>query len=1000
MYRRMMTSWNPLVALLTTLLCITVVASSSIPNTKSDQSSIATETCESRSINYITALPYFESVCYRSKRKDTIASATATAPSDGSESSGLIERMTSTVDSVVAAEAPKPSFTTDEVTSTIASTRQAAPATTSITESIATHETDDVFSDASFLSFEDWKKQILEKSKDAADGTKDAERRRKPSEGRLESPDLLSDDHEIDIDFGAFLGDRRDNKTQPTKEVVKQTNQQSQDEGHNMDQLAKSRHKSKDAGKTCKERTNFASFDSGAQVMKANPEAKSTSAVLSENRDAYMLNTCSAKNKFLIVELSDSILVETIALANFEFFSSTFRHFIVSVSDRYPVKPDRWVNLGTFEAKNSREIQAFLIEDPRVWARYLRIEFLSQYGSEFYCPISLVRVHGRTMIQDILSAEQAVGADDEDETEQGSAAEGEGLKMDGVEDIVTTDEKVTDGLKDAQAALQNLVKTAESITSNISSEGLYPGRILEVQYLLENASQGVLTSAWSWHKQSEDLFRPDLHATCHKSQTPKPIALTSEILTSTISATPSTEERALTHSENRLAPNTTVTPTSTTPTRLSASDHTVSSMASHTITPAPPIEERVQVSQMSSEQAVSPSASSIATISISATSNKTTSAQGSQPTTQESFFKNVSKRLHSLEQNSTLSLKYIEEQSRSLREAFNKVEKRQLLKTTDFLENLNATVLAELVRFSEQYDQIWQSTVFELESQKDLLRRETAAMSSRLKLLADELVFQKRMAIGQSILLLLCLCLVLFSRLLPGGSIIPYPTLEKSGGRASQGSDTTQSSPRQQRSNTTSPGRRPWIGTHQRSSDSRHSMHLQNRSNSPPTPCSNLSGAEDEYTEYNPYDTQQTHASKRNILDDLPSPPNSQDKRRPEDSDLSYIKLQMEDAVRSELVPVFTGAPRFNSSGIAIVSSSPPREPPMRSRGDSTGQYSGDASQHYASRHASQSQSELPVARNENGHLRRSSAASQGEPEMPRRFSIARKPLPALPTEN
>ena len=78
-------------------------------------------------------------------------------------------------------------------------------------------------------------------------------------------------------------------------------------------------------------------------------------------------------------------------------------------------------------------------------------------------------------------------------------------------------------------------------------------------------------------------------------------------------------------------------------------------------------------------------------------------------------------------------------------------------------------MLAELRQFGKQYDQIWQSTVFELESQRDLLSRETIALSSRLTLLADELVFQKRMAIVQSVLLLLCMGLVLFSRFLPGG---------------------------------------------------------------------------------------------------------------------------------------------------------------------------------------------------------------------------------------
>jgi hypothetical protein len=32
--------------------------------------------------------------------------------------------------------------------------------------------------------------------------------------------------------------------------------------------------------------------------------------------------------------------------------------------------------------------------------RYLRIEFLAHYGNEFYCPVTLLRVHGTTMMEE------------------------------------------------------------------------------------------------------------------------------------------------------------------------------------------------------------------------------------------------------------------------------------------------------------------------------------------------------------------------------------------------------------------------------------------------------------------------------------------------------------------------------------------------------------------------------------------------------------------------
>ncbi|KAG7129175.1 hypothetical protein HYQ46_010142 [Verticillium longisporum] len=129
-----------------------------------------------------------------------------------------------------------------------------------------------------------------------------------------------------------------------------------------------------------------------------------------------MLLECAAVNKFAIVELTDDILIDTVVLANFEFFSSMIRHFKVSVSDRYPVKVDKWKDLGVFEAKNSRDIQPFLVENPLIWAKYVRIEFLTHYGNEYYCPVSLLRVHGTRMLDSWKDTEAPPDEDDaEDE---------------------------------------------------------------------------------------------------------------------------------------------------------------------------------------------------------------------------------------------------------------------------------------------------------------------------------------------------------------------------------------------------------------------------------------------------------------------------------------------------------------------------------------------------------------------------------------------------------
>ncbi|ORY05448.1 hypothetical protein K493DRAFT_275058 [Basidiobolus meristosporus CBS 931.73] len=163
--------------------------------------------------------------------------------------------------------------------------------------------------------------------------------------------------------------------------------------------------------KATKERINYASFDCTAAVLQANPQAKGATAILVESKDKYMWNEC-ATEKFIVVELCDDILVDTVALANYEFFSSNFKDVRISVSDTYPPRASAgWKVLGEFQARNVRDIQVFQISNPFIWARFLRLDFLSHYGNEFLCPVSLLRVHGTTMIEEYRREGDEISSD-------------------------------------------------------------------------------------------------------------------------------------------------------------------------------------------------------------------------------------------------------------------------------------------------------------------------------------------------------------------------------------------------------------------------------------------------------------------------------------------------------------------------------------------------------------------------------------------------------------
>ncbi|XP_007945303.1 SUN domain-containing ossification factor [Orycteropus afer afer] len=155
--------------------------------------------------------------------------------------------------------------------------------------------------------------------------------------------------------------------------------------------------------KVQKNRNNYASVECGAKILAANPEAKSTSAILIENMDLYMLNPCSTKIWF-VIELCEPIQVKQLDIANYELFSSTPKDFLVSISDRYPI--NKWIKLGTFHGRDERNVQSFPLDEQmyakyvKMFIKYIKVEFISHFGSEHFCPLSLIRVFGTSMVEE------------------------------------------------------------------------------------------------------------------------------------------------------------------------------------------------------------------------------------------------------------------------------------------------------------------------------------------------------------------------------------------------------------------------------------------------------------------------------------------------------------------------------------------------------------------------------------------------------------------------
>jgi hypothetical protein len=76
-----------------------------------------------------------------------------------------------------------------------------------------------------------------------------------------------------------------------------------------------------------------------------------------------MLSPCvahRAEPQYVVVELCDDIRIDTVQLANFEFFSGVFKDFSVSVAKTYTTDPSGWTKAGTYRAKNVRGVQVSL----------------------------------------------------------------------------------------------------------------------------------------------------------------------------------------------------------------------------------------------------------------------------------------------------------------------------------------------------------------------------------------------------------------------------------------------------------------------------------------------------------------------------------------------------------------------------------------------------------------------------------------------------------------
>ncbi|KAI7894221.1 UNC-like C-terminal-domain-containing protein [Mucor mucedo] len=477
--------------------------------------------------------------------------------------------------------------------------------------------------------------------------------------------------------------------------------------------------------KSLKERFNYASTDCAATVRKANKQAKGAQSILYESKDQYLLNKCAA-DKFVIINLCEQIVVDTIVMANFEFFSSTFKDFRVYASSKYPTKD--WRLLGQWQARNTRDLQVFKVPDSG-FVEYMKIEFLTHYGHEYYCPLSLVRVHGMSMMEYYTTVESQ-GDNPIVENEHLWPAE------------------VREQLIQPQYDVTN---TSESfpIKNDIDEEDIKPV-IPPINYNALVDSAVVPTADMSDIVYDTEVIITDQEDASNESNISETDSITESHSTTTNSDSlvdQNVSHLALSSSSSSVASITLSSNSTKNPSDASeeGENETDKSMTTSSLTKSDTTISATRINITTAADSIisfSDAAHTTFLPSTGMTSEESRSTHLSHPkttannypkegSTQESIYKTIMKRLTVLEGNMTLSLRYLDDQNKNLNGVLKDMEKKHQEQLIQLIGHLNETASYRIDSMKRRYEQWYE----DLKDQTDSDMRE---MTTKINILADQ----------------------------------------------------------------------------------------------------------------------------------------------------------------------------------------------------------------------------------------------------------------------
>ncbi|OCF39647.1 hypothetical protein I317_06558 [Kwoniella heveanensis CBS 569] len=378
-------------------------------------------------------------------------------------------------------------------------------------------------------------------------------------------------------------------------------------------------------------------------------------------------------------------------------------------------------------------MQTFKLPQPTSFHRFIRLDFPSYFGTEYYCPVSQLKVYGMNQMEAFKWEQKRIsaaakekekekeknGSNRDKEAEERKAKEERELK-----ERRAKDEKVKQEMREKE--LDELEKLLHEQAGRVVPDILTETAILSKLHQSSSVQTHIQTPSTKIGKASNPGSLSTVPTRKDKDISSTPAA-SSPTKRSNASAVVIESEEAGTNTSTRSSSTTTL------------------SIAS----------------SLSSTGTTKTAAQSLKTITDTPVSTSTYSrSPPPRSDSSESIYAFIIRRLNALEGNSTLVARYIEEQAKVMRHMLTRVERGWEDWKGEWEGDDRGRWEQERMRQEDRLGRV----ISQLEQQKTAMEVERKEIQSQLRVLADELGYERRRGLAQLLIMFVIIVLGVITR--------------------------------------------------------------------------------------------------------------------------------------------------------------------------------------------------------------------------------------------